>query len=95
MEEFLFYQLPREAIFISCTAIFYRPKVREKLDSGISLIVDRYSYSGVAFSAAKEVIQHGNSNSFQCFNIVNASKFFVFVSGYGPKVVLECRGWIA
>lgn len=30
------------------------PLIREKLQSGVSLVVDRYSYSGVAFSAAKE-----------------------------------------
>lgn len=30
------------------------PKIKSKLEAGITLIVDRYAYSGVAFTAAKE-----------------------------------------
>lgn len=33
--------------------ISYRALMESKLTSGTTLIVDRYSYSGVAFSAAK------------------------------------------
>jgi len=29
------------------------PMVREKLEAGVTLVVDRYAYSGVAFTAAK------------------------------------------
>ena len=29
-------------------------KIKEKLDAGITLVVDRYAYSGVAFSASKK-----------------------------------------
>lgn len=32
---------------------FIRARLKEKLDSGISLVVDRYAFSGVAFSSAK------------------------------------------
>jgi len=33
----------------------FRPKMKAYINKGITLIVDRYVYSGVAFSAAKEV----------------------------------------
>lgn len=33
----------------------FRPKMVKLLESGISVLVDRYSFSGVAFSAAKNV----------------------------------------
>lgn len=32
--------------------------MKEKLNEGVTLIVDRYSYSGVAFSVAKGVSAH-------------------------------------
>ena len=32
-----------------------RPLIKEKLDQGISLVVDRYAFSGVAFTSAKPV----------------------------------------
>ena len=38
--------------------LFYlpcRPEMKRKLADGITLVVDRYAYSGVAFTAAKEV----------------------------------------
>lgn len=35
---------------------FFRPKIKELLYEGITLIVDRYSYSGVAYSSAKSEI---------------------------------------
>lgn len=49
-------ELPDQAVHLLFSANRWElaPKIREKLESGISLIVDRYSYSGVAFSAAKE-----------------------------------------
>jgi len=33
--------------------VFYRQKLEETLKAGISVIMDRYIYSGVAYSAAK------------------------------------------
>lgn len=33
----------------------FRPAMREKLHQGITLVVDRYAFSGVAFTSAKEV----------------------------------------
>ena len=38
-----------------CVWIFFSPKMRTLLESGTTLIVDRYAYSGVSFTAAKEV----------------------------------------
>lgn len=35
--------------------LVHRPRIKDKLSNGITLIVDRYSYSGVAFSTAKGV----------------------------------------
>lgn len=32
-----------------------RPLMKEKLHQGITLVVDRYAFSGVAFTSAKEV----------------------------------------
>jgi thymidylate kinase len=34
---------------------YFRPRMKSDLESGTSLIIDRYAYSGVAFTAAKEV----------------------------------------
>ena len=31
-------------------------KMKEKLDAGITIVVDRYAYSGVAFSASKKTL---------------------------------------
>ena len=33
------------------------PKIMSTLQSGTNIVIDRYGFSGVAFSAAKEVIQ--------------------------------------
>lgn len=33
----------------------FRPLMKEKLHQGITLVVDRYAFSGVAFTSAKEV----------------------------------------
>lgn len=33
----------------------FRPLMKEKLSQGVTLIVDRYAFSGVAFTSAKEV----------------------------------------
>ena len=33
----------------------FRPLIKEKLHQGITLVVDRYAFSGVAFTSAKEV----------------------------------------
>lgn len=52
---FLFSSQPNLQLYKKKFFNFYRPLIREKLQSGVSLVVDRYSYSGVAFSAAKEV----------------------------------------
>lgn len=44
-----------------CNFIFFfspvgfRPLMKEKLHQGITLVVDRYAFSGVAFTSAKEV----------------------------------------
>ena len=42
---------------IKLSAVFKlcRHKIREQLSKGVSLVVDRYAYSGVAFTAAKRV----------------------------------------
>ena len=34
---------------------YFRPKMKELLQNGTTLVVDRYAYSGVAYSAAKQV----------------------------------------
>ncbi|XP_010599001.1 thymidylate kinase isoform X2 [Loxodonta africana] len=39
------------------------PLIRNKLDQGVTLIVDRYAFSGVAFTAAKEVVAAGPRSS--------------------------------
>ena len=38
-------------LFYKC----FRPMMRKLLNQGTTLIVDRYAYSGVAFTAAKQV----------------------------------------
>lgn len=35
--------------------LFFRPLIKEKLSQGVTLVVDRYAFSGVAFTSAKEV----------------------------------------
>ncbi|XP_023374021.1 thymidylate kinase [Otolemur garnettii] len=35
--------------------LFFRPLIKEKLSQGVTLIVDRYAFSGVAFTSAKEL----------------------------------------
>jgi hypothetical protein len=35
--------------------VFFRPWIKEKLNQGVTLVVDRYAFSGVAFTSAKEV----------------------------------------
>lgn len=35
-----------------------RSKIREELSKGTSVVVDRYAYSGVAFTAAKQVSEN-------------------------------------
>ncbi|KAE8750365.1 hypothetical protein FOCC_FOCC002924 [Frankliniella occidentalis] len=49
-------ELPDKAVHLLFSANRWElePIIRNKLASGVSLIVDRYSYSGVAFSAAKK-----------------------------------------
>lgn len=41
-----------------------RPKVKKLLLDGVTLIVDRYAYSGVVFSAAKKVGAYYKTNLF-------------------------------
>lgn len=36
-------------------SLFFRPLIKEKLGQGVTLVVDRYAFSGVAFTSAKEV----------------------------------------
>lgn len=36
-------------------SLFSRPLIKEKLGQGVTLVVDRYAFSGVAFTSAKEV----------------------------------------
>lgn len=36
-----------------------RPFIKEKLSQGVNLVVDRYAFSGVAFTSAKEVSAAG------------------------------------
>lgn len=42
---------------MSCHVFFYlfRPLMKKKLEQGITLVVDRYAFSGVAFTSAKPV----------------------------------------
>ncbi|KAK3932864.1 Thymidylate kinase [Frankliniella fusca] len=49
-------ELPDKAVHLLFSANRWElePVIKNKLASGVSLIVDRYSYSGVAFSAAKK-----------------------------------------
>lgn len=35
--------------------LFFRPLIKEKLNQGVTLVLDRYAFSGVAFTGAKEV----------------------------------------
>nr|XP_035937770.1 thymidylate kinase isoform X2 [Halichoerus grypus] len=35
-------------------ALFFRPLIKKKLSQGVTLVVDRYAFSGVAFTSAKE-----------------------------------------
>lgn len=37
----------------------FRPLIKEKLNQGVTLVVDRYAFSGVAFTGAKEVSAAG------------------------------------
>lgn len=37
------------------TLSVFRPLIKKKLGQGITLVVDRYAFSGVAFTSAKEV----------------------------------------
>ena len=46
--------IPVFVLLILCRDVF-SPKMRTLLESGTTLIVDRYAYSGVSFTAAKEV----------------------------------------
>lgn len=34
---------------------YFRPLMKQKLEQGINLVVDRYAFSGVAFTSAKPV----------------------------------------
>ncbi|XP_059871421.1 thymidylate kinase isoform X4 [Delphinus delphis] len=38
-----------------CLIPSHRPLIKEKLSQGITLVVDRYAFSGVAFTSAKEL----------------------------------------
>ncbi|XP_029081857.1 thymidylate kinase isoform X7 [Monodon monoceros] len=38
-----------------CLVPSHRPLIKEKLSQGITLVVDRYAFSGVAFTSAKEL----------------------------------------
>lgn len=42
-----------EAYTTAVTIIIHRQALRDTLESGITVVADRYSYSGVAFSVAK------------------------------------------
>lgn len=45
-------------LFLQLISLFictYRPDMKKLLQKGTNIIVDRYSYSGIAFSAAKPV----------------------------------------
>ena len=44
-----------EVLLDTFTALFPRPEIKRILLSGTSLVVDRYAFSGVAFTAAKKV----------------------------------------
>jgi thymidylate kinase len=44
---------------------YVRSKVKKLLLDGVTLIVDRYAYSGVVFSAAKKVCQCSVTTSFE------------------------------
>lgn len=35
--------------------LFFRPLIKAKLNQGVTLVLDRYAFSGVAFTGAKEV----------------------------------------
>ena len=37
------------------SSMVFRPSMKEKLCQGVTLVVDRYAFSGVAFTSAKEV----------------------------------------
>lgn len=41
-------------------ALFFRPLIKKKLSQGVTLVVDRYAFSGVAFTSAKEVSAAGS-----------------------------------
>ncbi|EGV95337.1 Thymidylate kinase [Cricetulus griseus] len=38
-----------------------RPLIKAKLNQGVTLVLDRYAFSGVAFTSAKEVVDASKS----------------------------------
>lgn len=53
-------KLPDEAIHLLFTANRWEnlEKMKSLLNEGVTLVVDRYSYSGIVFSAVKKSIMH-------------------------------------
>ncbi|KAE8604481.1 hypothetical protein XENTR_v10014720 [Xenopus tropicalis] len=46
-------------LFIHCDVLnlflfYFSPMIKEKLRSGVTLVIDRYAFSGVAFTSSKE-----------------------------------------
>lgn len=62
-----------------------RPLIKEKLKQGVTLVVDRYAFSGVAFTSAKEVSEQ-KANSF-CLSVM------VFTTVQGVEIVLCSLGY--
>lgn len=50
-----FYLSLYKSVTIFFSLLVFRTLMKEKLHQGITLVVDRYAFSGVAFTSAKEV----------------------------------------
>ena len=46
--------------------LFFRETLEKMLNEGTTIVMDRYAYSGVAYSAAKVKIILWKSDNFQC-----------------------------
>ncbi|BES89451.1 unnamed protein product [Nesidiocoris tenuis] len=87
-------QLPDQAIHLLFTANRWEraEEIKSKLEKGCTLIVDRYSYSGVAYSSAKEK----KTSSFQWYK--NPEEGLpkpdaVFYLNLEPEIIAERKGF--
>ena len=68
--------------------------IREKLNAGITLVVDRYAYSGVAFTSAKAGMDfHVRKHIFKYMLLVFNLTFqpFIFLGVFNYFSGVKCR----